>query len=71
MLAPVLAAKEGVAGQPPPSKEVVGEAVEEEAAAVIVPSFLMPILTSIEVALVGPDARNTSSRLITIIATLS
>ena len=33
MLAPVLAAKEGVAGQPPPSKEAVGEAVEEEAAA--------------------------------------
>src|SRR5271166_1967122 len=31
-------------------------------AAVIVPSLLAPILTSIEVALVGPEARKTSSR---------
>ena len=31
----------------------------------IVPSLRAPILTSIEVALVGPEARNTSSRVMT------
>ena len=36
-------------------------------AAVIVPSFLAPILTHIEAPEVGPVALNTSSRLITIL----
>ena len=36
-------------------------------AAVRVPSFLIPILTHIEAPEVGPEALNTSSRLITIL----
>ena len=36
-------------------------------AAVSVPSFLTPILTHIEAPEVGPEALNTSSRLITIL----
>ena len=54
----------GAPGKAPPCKR------KTPLAAVIVPSFFMPILISIDVDAVGPVARNTSERLITILTGL-